>query len=208
MPSHVLGVDIGTSSVKVVLVEKERGSVSGVQSLPLPSQHAEVPGIPGAHERSVEHILKCLDEVVGALDDSKLQHVCAIGVCGQMHGCVLWNDKLHYPAMEPIMTPPSCSNLITWQDMRCTPDFLSTLPTTRQPMEVSAGYGCATLAWLQRHHPREIEGFTRAGTIMDLIVWLLCSPLGESRPPVLMSAQNAASWGYFDIKRMQWETDL
>ena len=207
MSSYVLGIDIGTSSIKVILVEKEGGSVSEVQSLPLPSKHAEVPDIPGAQERKVEDLLKCLDEVMGALDSSKLQAVCAIGVCGQMHGCVLWNDELHYPTVEPI-TAPSCSNLITWQDMRCTPDFLSSLPTTRQPMAVSAGYGCPTLAWLQRHRLREVEGFTRAGTIMDMVVWLLCSPLGESRMPVLMSAQNAASWGYFDIKRMQWETDL
>jgi hypothetical protein len=30
----------------------------------------------------------------------------------------------------------------------------------------------------------------------------------ESRPPVLMSSQNATSWGYFDMKRMEWERDL
>lgn len=120
MASYVLGVDIGTSTVKVILVEKEKGCVSQQASQILPSKHVELPDITGAQERKVEDILSCLEEVMGALDASKLQCVCAVGVCGQMHGCVLWNEELEYPISEPIIAQ-SCSNLVTWQDARCSP---------------------------------------------------------------------------------------
>lgn len=204
MSAYLLGIDVGTSTVKVILVEEDGGKVSQEAFLSLPRKHAHVPDITGAQERKVEDILNCLEEVMGGLDASKLQCVCAVGVCGQMHGCVLWNEELAH--LKPIITG-SCSNLITWQDARCSPGFLSSLPATRQPAAVlSAGYGCATLAWLQRHQLTVLKRFTRAGTIMDLVVWLLC--LSGRDQPVLMSAQNARSWGYFDEKKMQWETDL
>lgn len=202
MSSYVLGIDIGTSTVKVVLTETERGTVSQEASQALPSEHAEVPDITGAQERKVADILCCLEKVMKPLDASKLECVCAVGVCGQMHGCVLWNDALQYDSAIAEL----CSNLITWQDARCSPEFLSSLPASRQPVAVSAGYGCATLAWLQLHQPGVLDSFTRAGTIMDLVIWLLCSS-GKTQP-ALMSTQNAASWGYFDMKRMQWETDM
>lgn len=208
--SCALGIDIGTSTIKVILIDKESGSISQEAVEPLPSKHAEVSDISGARERRVEDIWCILCRVVRALDASKLQRVCAIGICGQMHGCILWNDgvKRLGEAEDLALVPGSCSHLVTWQDGRCSGDFLSSLPATRQPVAVSAGYGCATLAWLQRHQPRVLEGFTRAGTIMDLVVWLLCSQEETSSARVLMSAQNATSWGYFDIKKMQWETSL
>lgn len=65
---------------------------------------------------------------------------------------------------------------------------------------VHAGYGCATLFWLQRNGGISDE-FDRAGTIMDLMVSSLCD-LRES----VMSDQNAASWGY--AVSMEWEIGL
>ena len=215
MSSYVLGIDIGTSTVKAVLVESEGGGVAQESSQPLGSQHAEVEGgeggeVRGARERGVEQVWGCLEECMSSLDPCKLQRVCGVGVCGQMHGCTLWNQQLAGLSLTslPVVLPPgSCTNLVTWQDGRCSPEFLSSLPTSAQSLPPSTGYGCATLAWLQQHRPSVLKKFDRAGTIMDLVVWCLCREEGRATP-VLMSAQNAASWGYFDVKSSQWEKDM
>lgn len=222
---YVLGLDLGTSTVKGILIEGEGGEVSEEASRSLSREGVVAPaGVPGAQERRVEEIWTCLEVVLGALDASKLQRVCAIGICGQMHGCVLWKDEiipellkkrsLSSSSAAESVSSTCCSNLITWQDGRCSQDFLASLPATQQRTAVSAGYGCATLAWLRHYQPEVIRHFTRAGTIMDLVSWVLCSFRRdeggtESQPgPVVMSSQNAVSWGYFDTKEMQWELDV
>lgn len=209
MSSYLLGLDIGTSTIKAVLVDREDGRVSQESFQPLGSKHADVPLINGAKERKVIEIWTCLETCLRALDSSKLQDVCAVGICGQMHGCILWKDEAgHLDPNDTTMALANgnCSNLVTWQDERCTQSFLSSLPKTRQPVSVSPGYGCATLAWLQQYQKETVEGFSRAGTIMDFVVWRLCST--PEQPAVVMSPQNATSWGYFDARKMQWELDL
>lgn len=209
--SFVLGLDIGTSTIKAVLVDREKEGVCQESFQPLGSKHVDVPGVIGAKERTVSDIWTALETCLRGLDASKLQNVCTVGVCGQMHGCVLWREEAgHFTSGDDnhnqvLSGNSNCSNLVTWQDERCSPSFLSSLPETRQAVAVSAGYGCATLAWLQKNQREVINRFSRAGTIMDFVVWRLCSaPEGN----VVMSPQNAASWGYFDAGKMQWELDL
>lgn len=204
--SVVLGIDIGTSTVKVILVDQESDEVIQESSHSLGSKHAEVRDIKGACEQTLENIWTSLETCMKSLDTHKLQQVCAIGVCGQMHGCMLWKDSLQPLTCDFSASTELCSNLITWQDSRCSAEFLSSLPPTQQSIQVSAGYGCATLAWLQKHRPHIIQQFNRAGTIMDFVVWALSSAGKEMG--VVMSSQNAAFWGYFDTDKMAWELDL
>ena len=122
-----------------------------------------------------------------------------------MHGCTLWKGAQPFFLEGQLRCAEagSCTNLVTWQDGRCTPKFLASLPQTKQAISVSAGYGCATLAWLQEFQSDVLWAYDRAGTIMDLIVFALCGDIGK----VTMSAQNATSWGYFDIHRREWESE-
>ena len=204
--SYILGIDIGTSTIKAVLTD-ETGEIHQESFKSLSSRHVELKGVEGGDERRVDEILITLEACMNGLDPNSLQHVCAIGICGQMHGCVLWkNDAEFFISNHP--TSLSCSNLITWLDRRCTKDFLSSLPKTHQPLPVSTGYGCATLAWLQAHQPGTIKRFDKSGTIMDMIVWGLCTMDGNGTESVVMSSQNATSWGYFDVDRLEWEIDM
>ena len=50
--------------------------------------------------------------------------------------------------------------------------------------------------------PDELEKYTHAATVQDLVTALLC---GLERPA--MSVQTAASWGYCDAATAAWETD-
>ena len=96
---NLLGIDIGTSNVKAVLVRKSDLQVLAESSkslgphLTVPQQHA--------YERDVQEIFKVKD--VGGFVKSPLPQ------------------------------------LITWQDGRCTPEFLSTRPPTNQPIHPSTG---------------------------------------------------------------------
>ena len=203
--AYLLGIDIGTSTVKVVLVEKETFHVVQEQSMPL-GNHVQV-GVPlNAYERPVQTILSCIESCISSLERGLLQHVRGIGVCGQMHGCVLWKGGQTFLYGRELQCLPvqSCTNLITWQDGRCTAEFVASLPKTCQHIPISAGYGCATLAWLQKFQPQTVSMFNRAGTIMDLIVCALCGNLDS----VTMSAQNAASWGYLDVHDAEWEKEM
>ena len=77
-----------------------------------------------------------------------------------MHGVMYWSSKC----------PESvCSQLITWQDRRCSAGFLSSLPPS-SPYPLSTGYGCATTAWLARKGPEGfLYPFDRAGNVMDFV---------------------------------------
>lgn len=216
--AYSLGIDVGTSTVKVALIDVAEEEVCEEFHRSIGGNHADV-GVPAARERNVVDILLSLEECMADLErTAKLQQVRTIGVSGQMHGCVLWNDdfRLNFnPSKEPCsnLNSPCCSHLITWQDGRCDHSFLSSLPEGLAP--VSTGYGCASLFWLQRNRPEVLKSFTRAGTIMDLVVWGLCRKSAKKNGAgkeecgdhtVVMSSQNATSWGYYG--NGQWQKDL
>jgi len=205
-----LGIDIGTSRVKTVLVNKKTEEVCQESFEGISSEHLKVE-IPAAKERKVEDILIALGSCMKDLESAKmLDQVNCIGICGQMHGCVLWNDDFNLDLEHLISLEHgdlSCSNFITWQDGRCSSDFIMSLPSSEVTPSVSTGYGCATLFWLQRHRPELVAGFNRAGTIIDLVVWGLCKTC-TGCPVVTMSSQNATSWGYFNSSKGEWEREL
>lgn len=206
----VLGIDIGTTNVKVVLVEKATFSALHQQTRRL--GNLEDVDTQGAVERSVSQILRAVEDCMSGLEEEArgFSEVTAIGICGQMHGCVLWNStgcKLFETSTGTLsVTNTECSNLFTWQDTRCDPSFISSLPKvpSEEKSPVSAGYGCATLAWLHHHNPEMLAKYDRAGTIMDLVVSALCS---GGKGEVMMSSQNAMGWGYFNLDAARWRTE-
>lgn len=205
--SYYLGIDIGTSNVKVVLVDS---GLQVVQKKLCPLEVLETVSTPNESELPVGHIFTALETCIQSVEGcEQIKKVKAIGVCGQMHGCVLWNSHglpLFNESLGKLQhNDGATSNLYTWQDGRCTPAFLSSLPSVvNQSPPISAGHGCATLAWLQQNGD-SLSKFDRAGTIMDMLVCALCS---GGRSSVIMSSQNAASWGYFDISASQWYKEM
>lgn len=195
----MLGIDIGTSSVKICIVQRSNENI--FCEFTSDSNASVQSEATNGDEQSVEKILTCINTCMDQMADELLARVSRVAVCGQMHGCVLWkSDRL-----PPVSLPGQyeTSNLFTWQDGRCTEDFLRTLPKTTQSTKIATGYGCASLAWLQKNRPSFLNQFDRAGTIMDLFVCILC---GVSKPS--MCTHNANSWGYFDLQTNQWELEL
>lgn len=95
------------------------------------------------------------------------------------------------------------SALYTWQDTRCKPEFLESLPKPDSHLKCFSGYGCATLLWMLNHKPEKLKNFDYSGTVQDFIVSMLC----DLETPV-MSDQNATSWGYFNTEKNEWNYDI
>ncbi|OWF44809.1 sedoheptulokinase-like [Mizuhopecten yessoensis] len=193
---YVLGIDLGTTSVKVSLLRRECGSVMSTVSK---ATKADVlSDIDTGSEQTPSKIFSTLQQCLSELPEDRRRQVTCIGVTGQMHGVVLWK-KLK---CEGWYDPPT-STLYTWQDQRCTTEFLGSLPQPDSHLPLSTGHGCATLCWLHRDRPEVVAKYTCSGTIMDLLVALLC---GLATP--ITTVQLAASFGFYNTKTMSWNKDI
>lgn len=207
----ILGIDIGTTNIKASLVNKTNKETVARQHVQhLAQVEPKIAGDFKRHEQVVEKIFTALNKCLNGLPDVHMKYVRDIVVCGQMHGCVLWNkEKLFAPEglMEDSLSLQKIgssvfSHLITWEDERCAPDFLRTLPKPSSGCPLASGFGCATLFWLEKNAGEVFEKYDCAGTIMDLVVACVCR---SSR--AYISSQNACSWGYYDVKSQNWELD-
>ncbi|XP_067463635.1 sedoheptulokinase [Thunnus thynnus] len=203
MAAYILGLDVGTTSIKAVLLDSESRSVTASHSIPTTSDISDSSGIK-AKEQDTVRIIDTLNRCVGLLPRDKLQHVRSIGLSGQMHGVLFWRAKSGCDwSNGDFFTARDASQLITWQDGRCSSSFLSSLPQPDSHLSVATGFGCATILWYMKHRPEFLEDFTAAGTIQDYVVSMLCGLDG-----CVMTPQNAASWGFFNTSSNQWNTDI
>jgi sugar (pentulose or hexulose) kinase len=185
---YSIGIDIGTSNIKIVVIQYYRQQYSVVfarecKTPPAPSPApAQAPPFGAGNVSSCsnakfdEQDSKCiLSSILSMLDEidseiwSKIQ---CVGVTGQMHGVVRWHSS---NAIECV------SNLITWRDQRCDDALLSELNNAVDQHKcngrVSSGYGSATLAWLAKYgQDTDLDQYDRCSTIQDYIVHCLCYP--------------------------------
>ncbi|XP_032057053.1 sedoheptulokinase isoform X1 [Aythya fuligula] len=207
--SCVLGIDLGTTSVKAaLLVGTGRGHVVAASCSRETQAHASsLEAGPQGMEQNVRRIITALDECLAALPQQQLQRVSHIGISGQMHGIVFWKTDQGCRWTEcgtsPAFEPEEVSHLVTWQDGRCSPAFLASLPPPQSHISLATGFGCATVYWYLKNSPDFLKCYDAAGTIHDYVVAMLC----DLKKP-LMSIQNAASWGYFNAKTKSWNTDV
>ncbi|XP_034608591.1 sedoheptulokinase isoform X3 [Trachemys scripta elegans] len=205
----VLGIDLGTTSVKAALViETEQGQIVA-QSCSRETQAQADSLAAGAQgmEQDVQRIIKALNECLAAFPREHLQRVSRIGISGQMHGVVFWKTnqgcKWAKSGTGHTFQPGEVSHLITWQDGRCSSSFLSSLPQPQSHLSLATGFGCTTIYWYLKNSPDFLKPYDAAGTIHDYVVAMLCD---LERP--LMSVQNAASWGYFNSRSKSWNTEI
>uniref|UniRef100_A0A3B4B211 Carbohydrate kinase FGGY N-terminal domain-containing protein n=1 Tax=Periophthalmus magnuspinnatus TaxID=409849 RepID=A0A3B4B211_9GOBI len=200
MSPYILGIDLGTTSVKAVLLESGTRVVVASYSMQTSSDIIDSSDI----KQDTGRIIDTLNQCIQKLPADKLKHVLRIGLSGQMHGVLFWKARsgkrwsyIHW-VFRPIIV-----YLITWQDQRSNNDFLSTLPKPNSHLSLATGFGCVTIFWFLKHRPTFLEEFTAAGTIQDYVVSMLC---GLER--CVMTPQNAGSWGYFNTSNNQWNLEI
>jgi len=209
----VVGIDLGTTTVKVVAVRACDETVIGSWSRETKAAVMSDAG-PLASQQDVRKIVSAVDACMCEIPPDLASRITKIGVSGQMHGLVMWTSQSQNVGDKTSSSSSSLvgdlssrfvklSNLYTWQDGRCSSEFLSSIPTPESHLRIATGFGCCTLFWLSRHEPGCLECYHCAGTVQDLLVTVLC---GHEEP--LMSPHNAASWGYFNPVTSSWNTDL
>ena len=148
--TRFLGIDLGTSAVKVILVD-EAQAVLGQASVPLTTRHPA----PLASEQDPDDWWQA---VASALDRLAAEHpremagVAAVGLSGQMHAAVLLDaaDRPLRPAM-------------LWNDGRAEAEAAELQArggpelARRLGVPAMAGFTAPKLLWLARHEPATLE---------------------------------------------------
>lgn len=187
-----LGIDLGTSSLKVVLLDNNEKLIDSV-SMPLSLQHPQ----PGFSEQNPEEWWQALQQAMSQLKSRQapaLLQLRAIGFSGQMHGatlldeqgralrpCILWNDG---------RSAEECR----WLEQRA--DFIGITGN-----RVMAGFTAPKLLWVQRHEP---DIFARTAHILLPKDYLRYRMSGDFASD--MSDSAGTLW--LDTARRQWSEEL
>ena len=193
MPT-LLGIDIGTSAVKAVLIDPE-GTVLGVAGCEYPIEQP----LPGWAEQDPEAWWQAAcDAVHGALAAAGAAHeVAAIGLSGQMHGTVLVS-----PAGRPVRPA------IIWADQRSQAQVER---ATRQlglrrlgrlaGNRLAVGFTASSLLWLLEHEPEALAASDKVILPKDYVRLRLT---GE----VATEVSDASATLLFDVARRCWSREL
>lgn len=103
MSGYLLGIDVGSSSIKVSLVEAESGELAAAASSPATELAINARKVGWAEQDPAlwwHHLKLALEQIKAA--DGPLAEVCAIGIAYQMHGLVIV-DKQHRPLRDSII---------------------------------------------------------------------------------------------------------
>jgi xylulokinase len=187
--ARVIGIDVGTSSVKAIAVD-ETGQVrdSAERSYPVAMEH------PGWSEQDPELWWHATEAVLADLGAAGAQ---GIGLSGQMHGLValgsddrplrpaiLWNDGRSQPQVDALLDDPGVPRLVELSGNR--------------PL---AGFTAPKLLWLAEHEPQLREQIHRIMLPKDYVRLRLC---GEAAGDVT----DASGTLLLDVERRRWSPEL
>lgn len=188
---YLLGIDIGTSSVKTLVLDSETGTTltSATQEYPV---HQPQPGY--AEQDPADWWNAATATVRTAVSEAGIdtQAIAAIGLSGQMHGGVCL-DAAHRPVRPAII----------WADTRSKPQVDTLLQISKNDMAQyapgppAAGFFGPTLMWLQQHEP---DTLARTQVILlpkDYIRLQLTGNTGTD-------ASDAAATWLLDVRSAQW----
>jgi xylulokinase len=145
MTASLLGIDLGTSSVKVLLVD-ETGNVIGSGSAAYPIHHPQ-PGMAEQDPRDWQTAVGiAVRQAVRAGSAGGIQ---AIGLSSQMHGTLLLDSQ------ERLLCPA-----VIWPDQRSAPQVeeITRLIGAERLIKITGsplatGFQAATLRWFQQEQP-------------------------------------------------------
>lgn len=192
--SYLLGIDVGTSSLKTALFDAERAAIVAVASEEYAVQHPAPEAAEQAPETWWQATRNTVQRVLQGVDRRRVR---GIGLSGQMHGTVLLNAD-GQPLRPAIIWADARSSaqvarLLSVFSAETWLEIAGTLPAT--------GFMAATLTWLAEREPEMLE---RAQCVLlpkDYICFKLTGEVG-SEP------SDAASTALFDIRAARWSDRL
>ena len=146
--SVLLGIDLGTSSVKAMLADSESGATLGVGNV---AYDVDIPK-PGYAEQSPEGWYKALISTLASLRENcprEFDAISAIGLSGQLHGLVLTEeiDECVRPAIN-WLDQRSKRQLSEIYDMVSIDEMRLTFKN-----RVASGFAFPSLLWVREEEP-------------------------------------------------------
>ena len=195
MKNLFLGIDIGTSSTKSLLVD-EMGRVIGAAQAEYDIQKPQ----PTFAEQEPERLWRAVEETLRQLSGrfpAEMERLAGISFSGQMHGLVAVDGegKPVYPA-------------IIWADQRSgetIQDIYDRIPAERYHAitlnRISTGFLVSSLAWLKDHEPTVYKRIQLVMLPKDYIRFRITGEYGTD-------ASDASATGIFDTANRTWAADL
>jgi xylulokinase len=185
-----LGIDIGTSSVKAVLMDGE-GALAGQASTPLNVSRPQ----PGFSEQDPLSWWQATIESVRALPENLRSATRAVGLSGQMHGATLLDDR-NRPLRPAIL----------WNDGRSATECLEL--EQREPRSraitgniMMPGFTAPKLLWVQKHEPAV---FARTASVLLPKDFVRLKMSGEK----ISDMSDASGTAWLDVGRRDWSDAL
>ncbi|NBJ11659.1 xylulokinase [Microvirga arsenatis] len=186
---HYLGIDVGTSAVKAILVDERQAAVAEAE---VPLQVSRPQDLwseqdPETWWWAVQAALKQIRATAGAA----FGDVCGIGLSGQMHGAVLL-DRDNRPLRPAIL----------WNDGRSfreAEELRAQHPELSRAMGVipMPGFTAPKLAWLARHEPETFRAVRKVILPKDYIRLKLTGD-------VVTEMSDAAGTWWLDQAKRDW----
>ena len=170
-----LGLDIGTTKSACVVRDTADDKLLFCRSL---IHNASL----GDGVQSVKKHREVLHELISAIPENLRKDIETIGVTGQMHGVLCWNEV-------------ETTELFTWQSQVEELAEIQKIDSTLQN-----GFGITTLASLSLKG-FDFSKYRYSGTIHDYAVYLFC---GKS----VIDYTDAASFGAYDIEKNCFKEDV
>ncbi|QJU56517.1 xylulokinase [Sphingomonas sp. AP4-R1] len=185
-----LGIDIGTSGVKTVIIDAD-GRVVGQGHAPLTVSRPH----PLWSEQDPAQWAEATDQAVCALDPTLRAAVKGIGLSGQMHGAVTLD------AADRVLRPA-----ILWNDGRSGPQCAELLE--REPRAhaitgnaILAGFTAPKLLWLAEQEP---DIFAATRTVLLPKDWLRLTMTGDK----LSDMSDASGTLWLDVAARDWSDEM
>ncbi|MEW5190905.1 xylulokinase [Citrobacter freundii] len=182
-----IGIDLGTSGVKAILLN-EQGDVvaSHTEKLTVSRPH------PLWSEQDPEQWWSATDRAVKALGQQhSLREVKALGIAGQMHGATLLDEQ------QKVLRPA-----ILWNDGRCGEECVMLENQVPQSRAITGnlmmpGFTAPKLLWVQRHEP---EMFNQIDKVLLPKDYLRLRMTGDFASDM----SDAAGTMWLDVAKRDW----
>jgi xylulokinase len=192
---YLLGIDIGTSSAKAVLIDPD-GRILGLAAEGYPIDRPQ----PGWAEQDPESWWQAASRAVrGALAEAAVPaaEVAAIGLAGQMHGTVLISPDGR-PTRPAIIWPDQRARLqVQRAEAAIGLARLGRLAANR----LAASFTAASLLWLLAHEPEPLAAADKLVLPKDYVRLRLTGR-------VATDVSDASGTLLFDVARRTWSTEI
>ncbi|MBV8174650.1 MAG: xylulokinase, partial [Verrucomicrobia bacterium] len=187
----LLGIDLGTSSVKVVIFALD-GSIGGIGSA---EYQIFTPAVGYAEQDPADWWRATVSAVHQAMDKAGRPEISGIGFSGQMHGFVLIgpNKTPLYPA-------------IIWADQRSADLLQEIRALAGSDLEKcgtapAAGFLISSLFWLRKHQPHLLDRTLTFLIPKDYVRFKITGELETDE-------SDASATGIFDVEKRVWADEV